>query len=151
MFFFFFFFFSRHFVLTGSMWSVVFLASEACWHQRTEHFLAGLWDSPLTFFSLPLIKNVFYDLLLFGLCVLLGGFPCKNLLTPAAHRRSDLLCLLVEMSERNKRIRCKNITNPLHYFYSSATSADRLSKFTSHYTEITCTWWVGLLANFPLQ
>lgn len=87
-----------------------------------------------------------------GPCVLLGGFPCENLLTPAAHRRRDLLCLLVEMSERNKQIHysvcaIKTSQNPLRYFYSPATSADGLSKFTSHYTEITCTWWVCWLIS----
>ena len=97
-------FLTRHFVLTGSMWSVVLLASEACWQQRTEHFMAGLWESPLMVFSLPLIKNMFYDLLLFGLCVLPRRFSQQNLLTPALQRHIHLLRLLVEMSEWNKQI-----------------------------------------------
>lgn len=53
-----------------------------------------------------------------GPCVLLGGFPCENLLTPAAHRRGDLLCLLVEMSERNKQIHysvCAIKTSQIRY------------------------------------
>lgn len=134
------------------MWSVVFLAPEACRQQRTEHFLAGLWESPLTVLSLPLIKNVFYDLLLSRPVCPPRRFSLRKSLNPCSAPPpwpSVSPCRNVRAKQADTlfSLRYKNITNPLRYFYSPGTSADRLSKFTSHYTEITCTWWVCWLIS----
>lgn len=134
------------------MWSVVFLASEACRQQRTEHFLAGLLESPLTVLSLPLIKNVFYDLLLSRPVCPPLRFSLRKSLNPCSAPPpwpsvSPRRNVRAKQADTLFSLRYKNITNPLRYFYSPGTSADRLSKFTSHYTEITCTWWVCWLIS----
>lgn len=148
-------FLTRHFVLTGSMWSVVFLASEACRQQRTEHFLAGLWESPLTVLSLPLIKNVFYDLLLSRPVCPPRRFSLRKSLNPCSappRWPSVSPC---------RNVRAKQADTLFSLRYKNITKSVTLLLFTRH----LC-WWVkqihqplhrnhlhmvGLLANFQLQ